>query len=119
MNIGIDFDNTIVCYDQIFYGESVARGLVPADIEPRKEAIRNYLRDNAKEDLWTELQGYVYGPGLKGAKPFPGILDFFHNCLRAGINTHIISHKTKFPYTGAQYDLHASAQQWLLDKKFY
>jgi hypothetical protein len=118
MIVGIDFDNTIVSYDQIFHTESLERGLISLDVPARKDAIRDYLRKAAKEDLWTELQGYVYGPGIGGALPFPGVLSFFEHCRAAGIKTYIISHKTKLPYAGPRYDLHASALGWLSANNF-
>jgi len=119
MIVGIDFDNTIVCYDHVFYRESIERDLIPAHLPQRKEAIRDFLRQEGKEDLWTELQGYVYGPGIKGAEPFAGVIDFLRQCRSSGVKTYIISHKTKFPYAGTQYDLHESALDWLSGKGFY
>ena len=67
MIVGIDFDNTIVCYDDIFHREALDRELIPAATPARKEAVRDYLRQQDKEDLWIELQGYVYGPGITSA----------------------------------------------------
>ncbi len=118
MIVGIDFDNTIVSYDQIFHKESLERSLITPDVPARKDAIRDYLRSIGSEDLWTELQGYVYGPGIGGASPFPGVLAFFERCRLAGIKTYIISHKTQFPYAGERYDLHSSALGWLAANNF-
>ena len=60
--IGIDFDNTIVCYDGVFYETAVERKMIGCDSQCRsKEQVRDYLRGIGKEDQWTLLQGYVYG----------------------------------------------------------
>ena len=111
--IGIDFDNTIVCYHDVFYAVAFERGLIPADFPKDKEKIRNYLRQQKKENLWTEIQGYVYGKAMFAAKPFPGVVDFFKSAREKNIKVYIISHRTKYPYIGVSYDLHKAARLWI------
>ena len=67
MRIGIDFDNTIACYDGVFHAAAVARGLIPAEIPTDKTSVRNHLRAIGREPDWTELQGYVYGARRKSS----------------------------------------------------
>jgi hypothetical protein len=119
MLLGVDFDNTIVCYDQIFHRVARERGLVPENVPVNKGAVRDYLRQVGREQDWTELQGYVYGPRLCDAEPFPGVLDYFRHAVRAGAAVCIISHKTRHPYLGPQYDLHESAWGWLEQHGFF
>ena len=45
MIIGLDFDNTIVSYDELFHRVALEGGLVPGDLPVRKEAVRDYLRE--------------------------------------------------------------------------
>src|SRR3989338_3052680 len=111
--IGIDFDNTIVCYDDVFHLVAVERQLIPSRFPRKKEKIRNYLRMIDREDAWTEMQGYVYGRKMSLAKPFPGVIDFFKMVRQRNIPIYIISHKTRHPYLGPQYDLHQAAQEWI------
>ncbi|HVA34007.1 MAG TPA: hypothetical protein VNG31_07640 [Candidatus Baltobacteraceae bacterium] len=113
MRIGIDFDNTIVCYDEAFHRAAVERQLIPASTPVRKQAVRDLLRAIGREADWTELQGWMYGSGMAEATPFPGALEFLARCIRDGIDVRIISHKTRTPYLGAERDLHASAYAWL------
>lgn len=113
MRIGIDFDNTIVCYDSLFYRVALERGLIPEDLPPFKEQVRDHLRGVGREDAWTAMQGYVYGPRLAEAEPFPGVLDFLRRCRAGGVQTWIVSHKTRVPYRGPAYDLHAAALGWM------
>ena len=40
MLIGIDFDNTIVCYDRVFHKAALEKGLIPADLPPSKGRVR-------------------------------------------------------------------------------
>src|SRR5262249_32927807 len=109
MIVGVDFDNTIVCYDNLFHSAARERNLIPSDIPRNKTAIRDFLRKNGQEDQWTELQGYVYGDGMRDAEAFHGVAAFFTECKAAGIVTYIISHKTRYPFLGPKYDLHESS----------
>lgn len=119
MIIGVDFDNTVVCYDNLFHKIGLKKGIVPAKVPPIKNEIRNYLRKHGKEDAWTELQGYVYGPGILDAKPFDGVVDFFVHCKKHKNKVYIISHKTLYPFLGSKYNLHKYAHKWLEQQGFY
>jgi hypothetical protein len=113
MHIGVDFDNTIVCCDPLFYRAAREQNLVPDSVGPAKSDVRNYLREQNKESHWTELQGYVYGFLLAQAHPFPGVFDFFKACIARKTPVSIISHKTARPFLGEPYDLHKAALDWL------
>lgn len=117
--IGVDFDNTIVCYDSLFYRVALERELIAPDVPPLKTRVRDALRQRGQDHVWTKLQGVVYGERLGEAKPFPGVLTFFHTCRRVGIPTCIISHKTPHPVIGPPTDLHAAARGWLNDNGFF
>jgi len=73
MRVGVDLDNTIVCYDDVFHRVAVEWGLIPANVAVSKGAVRDYLRRQGREDTWIELQGYVYGNRFREAQPFPGV----------------------------------------------
>jgi len=119
MIIGVDFDNTIVCYDGIFHKVAFERGLVPAELPTDKTSVRDYLRQTGREQAWTEIQGDVYGPRLKDASPYPGVLDFFRFAVSRGIAVRIVSHKTRRPFLGEPHDLHAAAWSWLEQHGFF
>ncbi len=119
MLIGIDFDNTIIDYHDIFHTAAVDRRLVPPNVHKSKNAVRDYLRTEGQEQEWTALQGYVYGIGIKKARPFPGVMDFLQGCKRHGIGTVIISHKTRYPVIGHRYDLRKAALEWLGAQGFF
>jgi hypothetical protein len=118
MVIGLDLDNTLARYDDVFAAEAVARGLAPRGAALSKEAIRDRLRAAGREDDWTELQGWVYGPGMEKARPFPGAREFVAECRRRGIAVRVISHRTRRPFRGPDHDLHASARRWLESNGF-
>ena len=118
MIIGIDFDNTIVSYDDVFFRAARDRGLIPDDFVPLKEEIRDALRASGREDDWTELQSYVYGQYIADASAFPGVIDFFRFARREGHAVRIISHKTERPYRGPPLDLRGAARSWLTSRRF-
>ena len=72
MHIGVDFDNTIVCYDALFHRVALELGLIPPDLPPSKFAVRGHLQRAGREEAWIELQGRVYGGRMAEAAPFPG-----------------------------------------------
>lgn len=113
MRIGIDFDNTIVSYDALFHKVAREQDLVPERTPVNKVAVRDHLRRIGQEDRWTEMQGYVYGARMDEASAYPGVVDFMQACVRAGHVVTIVSHKTRHPFLGPQYDLHASARSWI------
>lgn len=119
MCIGVDFDNTIVCYDELFHRVAVEQGLIPASVPVAKGEVRGYLERYGKGSAWTELQGYVYGERLQEAAPFPGVLEFFGRYVGAGLPLAIISHKTRHPVIGPPFDLHRAAHQWLEEHGFH
>lgn len=113
MRVGLDFDNTIVGYDALFHKVAREGGLVPDDIPVSKVSVRDYLRKIGREEAWTEMQGTVYGGRMAEAEAFPGVKAFFAWARSNGIPVSIVSHKTRYPFLGTQYDLHAAARAWI------
>lgn len=113
MIVGVDFDNTIVSYDGVFYRVALEEGLIPNWVAVKKNAVRDYLREQGLEAEWTRLQGEVYGARMGDAAAFDGVRRFFSFCWERGIRVAIISHKTKHPFLGHPYDLHEAAAGWI------
>lgn len=113
MRIGIDFDNTIVSYDALFHKVALEQGLVPPETPVNKVAVRDHLRRIGQEDRWTEMQGYVYGARMDEALAYEGVIEFIRRAGTVGHQVIIISHKTRHPFLGPQYDLHAAARSWI------
>ena len=113
MRIGVDFDNTIACYDGAFHLAALERGLIPQDLSRGKNDVRDFLNSSGRKDDFTELQGYVYGARMDLAALYPGVLDFFDAARRRGDELFIVSHKTRYPLRGAPHDLHAAARAFL------
>jgi hypothetical protein len=113
MKIGFDFDNTIVSYDALFHTVAREQNLISDTIPVNKVAVRDHLRRIGQEDRWTEMQGYVYGARMDEAVGYPGIIEFFERATALGHELAIVSHKTKHPFIGFPYDLHAVARSWV------
>jgi hypothetical protein len=113
MIIGLDFDNTIVCYDRAVAALAEQKLDLPREVSRTKLGIRDHLRSIGQEDVWTRFQGELYGPGMSHAAPFPHVVDTLGALKGAGHRLVVISHRTRFPYLGEQYDLHHFANAWL------
>jgi len=113
MRLGLDFDNTIVSYDSLFHKVALEDGLIPADLAPTKLKVRDYLRSQGREQTWIEMQGYVYGARMAEAEMYPGVERFLRWARSRGLPICIISHKTRHPFAGPQYDLHEASRAWI------
>ncbi|ARN83220.1 hypothetical protein [Methylocystis bryophila] len=113
MRIGVDFDNTLACYDGVFHRAALERGLIPQDLPAGKNDVRDYLNGSGRGEEFTELQGYVYGARMDLAALYPGVLDFLEAAREQEHALFVVSHKTRRPLRGAPYDLHAAARAFL------
>ena len=117
--LGLDFDNTLVRYDNLFHKLALEKGLINDEVEKDKTIIRDHLREQGKNDEFTLLQGEVYGLHILDAEPAFGMLETLKDLNRQGIPMIIISHKTQKPYKGPAYDLRRAAIEWLEKHDFF
>lgn len=119
--IGVDFDNTLVSYDDAMKRAAVERGLVAAGATSHKEALRDEIRRlPGGEREWQKLQAVVYGPRIGEARLIEGVTDFFRQCREMGCHLYILSHKTEFANAdrgGA--NLRRAALAWMVDHGFF
>ena len=115
VRIGIDFDNTIICYDKVFSAAAQQRGLIRDGWAASKSEIRDYLRSKTGGEVaWQGLQGWVYGKGIGDAEMFSGVRDFLASCRRADATVYVVSHKTKFGHQDPdRTDLREAARGWM------
>jgi hypothetical protein len=116
MLIGLDFDNTIVCYDQAIATLADRLLSVPAHVPRTKLGLRDHLRAEGREPEWTAFQGELYGPGMRHAQPFSGAVETLQFLRAAGHRLVIVSHRSRHPYAGPAYDLHAAARSWVAER---
>jgi len=115
IKIGIDFDNTIINYDNVFHKYAVKYSFIPSEIKKNKKHIRNFIKKiKDGEKKWIELQAMVYGCFIDEAKPAEGINLFLDRCKETSIDVIIISHKTLYPSQGSRINLRDTAMKWLI-----
>lgn len=115
MIIGLDFDNTLVCYDSVFREIAKEKGLdIAKDCPSPKKQLQSELRKQENGEVkWTEVQASAYGPKIHLAKPFPGLVETLANWKKQGHHFRIISHKTQYPTLGPLHDLREGARSWI------
>ncbi|MCR9219906.1 MAG: HAD family hydrolase [Alphaproteobacteria bacterium] len=119
MRIGVDFDNTIANYDGVFHAAALDLGLISAEIETTKNAVRDHLNGSGRKDAFTELQGYIYGARMDLVSPYPGVVEFFADACARGHSVFVVSHKTRTPLMGPAYDMHEAARGFLEAHGFF
>lgn len=119
--IGLDFDNTIICYDDVFLGAAQARHLLPETFRGNKQAVRDAIRLTMDGEIsWQKLQGHVYGRGIGGARAFPGVHAFLRRARSSGSTVVIVSHKTRYGHFDAErVDLRDAALGWMCGQGFF
>lgn len=122
MRIGIDFDNTLARYDQVFTNLAQELGLIEPGEEKTKQDIKQlaYKQKNG-EFLWQRFQGEVYGLRMQEAEQFMGEDQFLRRCAAApGVQIFIVSHKTEFGHFDETHtNLREVAYQWMRNKGFF
>lgn len=121
MQIGIDFDNTLVDYNHVFLDAAKRRGLIDTAFDGSKRAVRDRIRSLPDGELaWQRLQGYVYGAGIGGAAMFNGADFFLRSCRGKGVDVFVISHKTQFGHHDPmRVDLRLAALDWMARRGFF
>jgi len=121
MRIGLDFDNTIIRYDDVFRDSAIERGLVSANFSGTKQQVRNAIRllpDG--EHQWQALQGYVYGKGIQSATLFAGLDDFLRRARTHGCTILVVSHKTEYGHFDLdRVNIRGAAMQWMEGQGFF
>ena len=117
--LGLDFDNTIACYDTSFHQVAVERGWLEPQEQRSKRQVKEQVLLRHGNEVWTELQGLVYGSHIHLAEPFEGVLDFVAGAREQGWEVIVVSHKTRYPVVGVAHDLHRAARDWLRLRGFF
>jgi len=121
LRIGIDFDNTILGYDDVFLEAARDQGLIAASFVGSKQLVRDAVRLLPDGEMrWQALQGHAYGVGIKDALLMPGVDRFLGRCRAHGAAVSIVSHKTEFGHFDiGQTNLRQSAMAWLTAQGFF
>lgn len=119
--IGIDFDNTLVNYDDLIHRVAAERGLIGLETDASKKQVRDTIRElPGGEAEWQKVQALVYGPRIGEATPAPGATEFLEACARHSVKVNIVSHKTEFAnYDETGTNLRSAAMSWLEQHRFF
>ena len=116
LKVGIDFDNTLINHGNSFFQEAKKEIKIIKVRKKNKEEIKKYIIKNYSNELWTKIQGTVYG-SLNYSKPF----NYSHkilNKLKEEFEFFLVSHKTTYPVIGRKKNLHKISKIWLKKNKF-
>ena len=121
MILGLDFDNTVIDSDEVFYKKALERGLILRNVLANKKAVRDFIRQLPQGEIeWQRLQIYAYGEGIGQAKLIKGVKEVFDACRKASIEVYIISHKTEYPnLTKEKISLRHLALDWMKKNNFF
>lgn len=121
MRVGLDFDNTIAGYDELFATLCVEEGYFDSAPSGGKTAIRDALRRRPDgEAEWRRLQALAYGPRMSEAQMFDGVATFLKFCRYEKLSVSIVSHKTRHPACPEiETDLRESALAWMTEQGFF
>ena len=121
MRIGVDLDNTLICYNRVFLSAAQQSGLVPSGWEGSKRKLREYLREKEGGEIaWQSLQREVYGRQLHHAQLFPGAERFLWRCKQLGLEVEVVSHKTEYGHFDTEkISLRVEAMKWMEARQFF
>jgi hypothetical protein len=119
--VGLDLDNTLVTYDELFHALAIEHGLVDVATPKHKRFIRDLVRQMAGgEDRWRALQGIAYGPRMCDAVLSDGVETFLIDCRRRHVPVHIVSHRTESAASDPLgTNLRTAALAWMREHGFF
>ena len=119
--IGIDFDNTLICYDEVLHSLAVREAWISPAVASQKTVIRDAIRNSPGGDSrWQQLQALTYGIAIQHARPYEGIPLFFRACKKSGASVFIVSHKTETAWLNQQrVQLRQQALHWMQGMGFF
>jgi len=119
--IGVDFDNTLVYYEDVMYSVALQYGLIRSGMRKSKKDIREKIRQLPNGEMeWQRLQAIVYGPRMGEAKLIDGVRMFFELCKQHRVVVYIISHKTEYARSDESgINLRVAALTWMRENGFF
>ena len=97
MIIGVDLDNTIINYNNIFRKIAEEKNKLFKN-KNIKSSIKKHLQKLQK--FWTELQGKIYGERVFEAEIFENFKNFLNFANSKKLKVIIISHKLNIQLLG-------------------
>lgn len=119
--VGVDFDNTIVDYDELMHEIALEKGFISPGVYKSKIQIRESVRRLETGELkWRMVQAEAYGPRILKAKLIKGVDGFLRRWKKTGFQIYIVSHKTEFAsQDSTETNLRAAAMGWMKRQGFF
>jgi hypothetical protein len=119
--IGIDFDNTLIGYDEVFFNHALRLNLIGPKVAKLKKNVRDQIRRQKDGEItWQKLQAFAYGQGISQARFNEGAEDFLKTCAQKGIKVYVVSHKTAYsPFDTQKINLRQAALDWMAVHGFF
>ena len=121
MLLGLDFDNTLVSYDEVFRLLAINERVIDSSWTGNKLQLKNYLLSEPNGEFkWQLLQGKAYGKFMHKANLYTGVKDFLLQCKKKKIPICIVSHKTIFGiHDKEKIPLRDEALKWMHKQGFF
>jgi hypothetical protein len=118
--IGVDFDNTIITYDDILSKLAHDRGL-SVSYPCSKKALRDLLRQLPNGEIeWQKWQASIYGSLIGEARLISHVAEFFCRCRVMNASVYIISHKSEYAAQDTKgINLRTAALKWMHENHFF
>ena len=119
--IGVDFDNTLISYDDVIYHVALEKGLISSGTRKNKKDVRDRIRQLPDgETQWQRLQAIVYGPRIGEGRLIDGVEIFFEHCKHHQVRVYIVSHKTEYAnFDETRTNLRMAALTWMTKNRFF
>jgi len=120
--IGLDFDNTLVSYDDAMHQTALEFNFIEENATVQnKQGIRDYIRKLPEGEIkWQKLQAEVYGKRMSQARLMKGAEKFLKICKEHDIKTFIVSHKSKYAAQDKErINLQETALNWMRQNRFF
>jgi hypothetical protein len=113
--IGVDFDNTIACYDTVFLKVTQDMGYLLGHSGLTKSEVKQMLLELEEGDLlWQKIQGQVYGKHMHQATIYPGFIEFLWLSKLRGDEVCVVSHKSEYGhFDERKTKLRTAAKIWI------
>lgn len=121
IHLGLDLDNTIICYDHVFVNVAKSMNIIPQDYMGSKQSLKQFIFQKFLdgEIIWQQLQGQIYGKYIHEARVYDGFFPFLKKCLtKPNMKISIVSHKTIYGHMDPEkINLRKAALDWLTDNQ--
>ena len=115
--IGVDFDNTIINYLNVFK-KILRQNKITFGKNLNKAIFKKKIIKKFSENYYTQIQSILYGKNILFASKFANVKKNLTK-LKKNYTLYLISHKSKYPILGEKINLRKKALEWLKKNNLY